>query len=55
MTSLPTGLPETALALVQANCNRVCTSLCYINFSAENFRYHFFFCTYTQLLELTIT
>jgi len=43
MTSLSTGLPESALALVQANCNRAYTSLCYINFSAENFRYRFFF------------
>jgi len=43
MTSLSTGLPESALVLVQANCNRAYTSLCYINFSVENFRSHFFF------------
>jgi hypothetical protein len=43
MTSLSTGLPVLAQYLVQANYNRVYTSLFYINFSEEKFRYHFFY------------
>jgi hypothetical protein len=43
MTSLSTGIPESALYLVQTTYNRAYTSLRYINFSEENIRYHFFF------------